>query len=274
MVALDDNLLATIHGNAAALWPEVHVSRERFAATLAAAFDGEQSLDGVHAGDLYLALACLDGQARALAAFEQQFVARVRPSVERACRGAATNVDDVMQWTREKLLVGEPPSPPKLGQYTGRGSLLGWVRVVAVREALQDRRRSKKERIADDVRLLEEASPAATAELEVLRERHGSALRVAIEGALHRLTPEQRSLLRFHTRDALTIDQLAPLLGVHRATAARRLEKARADALQHTRAILHEQFGLSESEARSLCIALGTDVEVSVGRALEDEAYT
>jgi RNA polymerase sigma-70 factor (ECF subfamily) len=73
-----------------------------------------------------------------------------------------------------------------------------------------------------------------------------------------------------HARDGLSIDRIAPMLGIHRATAARRLERARADALDAARAILQEG-GLSASEARSLCIALAPEVDVSIARALADD---
>ena len=144
--------------------------------------------------------------------------------------------------------------------------------MVAVREALQATRKSKRERVRDDVSLLEGASSTTGLELSMLKGLHAAAFRTAVQEALRRLTPEQRAMLRFYTKDGLTIDQLAPMLGIHRATAARRLERARIDALDHTRAILREQHGLSESEARSLCIALGSEVDVSIGRALGEEA--
>lgn len=72
----------------------------------------------------------------------------------------------------------------------------------------------------------------------------------------------------------MRIDQLAPMLGIHRATVARRLEKARHDVLMQTREILREQHGLSESEAKSLCVALVAEVDVSIERALSDEECT
>lgn len=178
-----------------------------------------------------------------------------------------------MQWTLEKLLVGVGDgTPPKLAQYTGRGPLLGWLRVIAVREALQDRRKSRRERVRDDAAMLDGGPTSVAVEIALLRERFGASFRESVHAAIRRLTPEQRTLLRFHTRDGLTIDQLAPMLGVHRATAARRLEKARADALAHTRAILREKHGLSESEARSLCIALASQVDISIGKALSEDA--
>jgi RNA polymerase sigma-70 factor, ECF subfamily len=261
--------IAAKHREAASFHSGISLTIERFEG----AIDAEAILDELHTNDLYLALACIDGNPLAVQVLERDVMTPVRPSVERACRDGSVSPEDVMQWTREKLLVGSDGDPPKLAQYTGRGALLGWVRVVAVREALQDRRKSKRERARDDAALLEGGAPAEVgAELTLLRDRYAASFRTAVQQALRRLSSEQRSLLRFHTHDGLTIDELAPMLGVHRATAARRLEKARADALDHTRAILREAHGLSESEARSLCLVLGREVDVSIKRALSDEA--
>ena len=45
-------------------------------------------------------------------------------------------VDDTRQALREKLLVAAPGARPRIGEYAGRGPLQAWVRVAAVRAAL------------------------------------------------------------------------------------------------------------------------------------------
>jgi RNA polymerase sigma-70 factor, ECF subfamily len=257
---------------ARAAWPGVDVAPEDFVARLGEiATDEEASIDALHTSDVWLALACIARDRQAMTAFEQDIMRAVRPAVARAA-GDGVSTDDVLQVTREKLFVGggRDGSLAKLAQYTGKGPLLGWVRVVAVREALYAQRAKHHRLAADDVELLAAETDARGIELDVLRARHGDAFRQAVIDALRALTSEQRTLLRFHTRDGLTIDQLAPMLGVHRATAARRLAKARCDALEHTRALLRERAGLSESEARSLCTVLAREVDVSIGRALAE----
>jgi len=268
--ALDDSAVDEEHREAAARWPGVHVSRARFGEVLArAAETTELPLARLHTADLYLVAACLDGDEAAIAALERDVIGRLRGAIRRACRDDGA-VDDVVQTTLASMLAG-PPSP-KLAQYMGLGALSAWVRVVAVREALQARHRTRRELLTDADLLAGPATSTASVELRVLRDLHGPSFGVAIKEAMRRLTAEQRALLRFSVRDRLSIDRIAPMLGIHRATAARRLEQARADVLEHTQAILCEHHGLSESEARSLCTALGRDVDVSLGRALTDEA--
>lgn len=276
MVDYDAERCLASHRDATVAWPGIDVPVERFAAALKHAVESGTSQDELHAADLFLATALCDSDARAVDAFERHVMNAVRPSVERTCKDDPTATDDAMQRTRVALLVANDGGAPKIAQYTGRGPLVGWVRVIAVREALQDRRKQKSgafEAAArdDESRLdkLVDAVPA-TPELAILRRRHEKAFRAAVAEALRRLAPEQRTLLRFHTHDRLSIDELAPLLGVHRATAARRLEKARGDVLAETLTILCTSHGLTASEAKSLCVALADQVDISLSRALTE----
>ncbi len=263
---LEDNAVVEAHRKASQVWPDVRVALARFRDVLEAALAAtEETVDRLHAGDLYLVAACLDGDAHAVAALEGNVLGEVRASVERACRHEGT-VEDAIQTTLTKLLVGPPG--PKLAQYTGRGSLVAWVRVAAVREALQAQRRTKREILTDEHAAPGSPHTAASVELKILRDLHGPNFGKAVEEAMRRLTAEQRALLRFHMRDGLTIDRIALMFGIHRATAARRLEKARGDVLAHTTAVLKERHGLSESEVKSLCLALGGDIDLSLCLAL------
>lgn len=265
MSALDAKALDAKHREATAIWPDVSVSKARFGEILEVALEaGGTTLDTIHATDLYLAAGCLAGDKAALQAFERRVMGAVKGAVERA--SPKGNADDMVQITLEKLLVGPPP---KLAQYTGKGPLVGWVRVVAVREALQVVRATKRD-VTSDAEVI--GTSAASVDMKMLKDMHGPSFVKAVNDAIARLTADQRTILRFHARDGLTIDQIAPMLGIHRATAARRLERARADVLEHTKAVLREKHGLSDSEARSLCMALGGQLDMSLGRALNDEA--
>lgn len=274
MGSLDQKAAGRALEAARAHWPNFAVRPEAFKAALEAAVGSGITLGALHVNDLYLAVGCLAHDAEALATFEKVVIAEVKPSVARSCKNKST-LDDVLQITREKLLFGTPGTDdptPKLAQYTGKGPLVAWVRVVAVREALMSDRKTKRERVHDDTVLLAGATTAASLELSMLKRLHGGAFRTAVQEALGRLTAEQRTILRFHAKDKLGIDQIAPMLGIHRATAARRLEKAREDALELARSILHDQHGLSESEAKSLCLALANEIDVSIGRALAEDS--
>jgi hypothetical protein len=44
--------------------------------------------------------------------------------------------DELRQNVRERLFLGTPDAPPRIASYSGEGDLRHWVRVVAMRAAL------------------------------------------------------------------------------------------------------------------------------------------
>lgn len=244
-------------------WPDFDVPEERFSAALARV---EAPL-AVNAADLYLAQACLLGLRRALDVFERQILPQITPSVARVC-GKDLSLDEVLQTTREKLLVGGPNKQPKLAQYTGEGPLVGWLRVVAVRDALAQRRlKSPRQRsLSDETRLV--PSTPSNAHISLLRRTHAQDFKEAVEEGIRELSIEQRNLLRMNVLDGMNIDQLAALFQIHRATAARRLQRARELVLERAQQKLKKKLNLSDSEIGSLCDDLASQIDLSLSRAL------
>ena len=79
----------------------------------------------------------------------------------------------------------------------------------------------------------------------------------------------QRNLLRQHILDELTIDDLARLYRVHRATCARWLADARADLGKHTRKKLVVALGLAnKDDMDSMLRFLDSDIELSISKIL------
>lgn len=241
------------------------LARAHLTAAAEAAGEGATSLC---AEDLYLAAACAHAIPEALAAFEAQhlavkvYLARMNPS--------ATLIDDVRQALRVRLLVAEPDRVPRIAEYGGRGSLTAWVRVAAVRLAIDLLRQS-------DVALDAQDDPDAGVleplhgddpELGVLRERYAAQLNVALRDAFATLDPAQRNLLRLNYRDGRSIDEIGALLSVHRATVARRIAAARQQLLDEARALLLERLQLPEQELDSLIRALRSQIHLSVSRLL------
>jgi RNA polymerase sigma-70 factor (ECF subfamily) len=147
---------------ARAAWPALVVDDERFVAYLAerlsAAGSGWRALDKICAADLYLACCCVEHNAAALACFEERLLsATAVKSYLRHIDASSSFVDEVRQILSARLLVGEPPSPPRIAQYSGRGALAAWVAIAAQRTALSllrsDRARSrvKRDAVADAV---------------------------------------------------------------------------------------------------------------------------
>jgi RNA polymerase sigma-70 factor, ECF subfamily len=229
------------------------------------------ALGAANPAELYLAFGCLHGQAWALAGFERDCLSHVAPHLAHLRRPAAF-IDDVRQRLVEKLLVRHGDRAPRIGEYSGRGSLARWVKVAALRTALdlidQERRHGNRADVDEADTLGQTADP----ELTYIKERHRDDFRAAFQAALAALTPEQRNVLRLNVLDGLNIAQIGALFGVHRATIARRIAGAREALLLGTRQQLQARLGASERDVDSLVTLLRSQLDVSLHRYLGKDA--
>jgi RNA polymerase sigma-70 factor (ECF subfamily) len=258
---------------ARAAWPSLEVADGEFVAFIAerAAADGPASavLEPPHAADLYLACACTRGDPRAIAAFERLHLPKV-PGMLARLSPTRELVDEVQQVLRTALFVAEPGKRPRIGEYGGRGKLESWLRIGALREGLRILERSP--RVAE----LDADAPApgggpveSDPELRYMRRLYGDAFRRAFRAAFGELSPGEQALLRGSFLEGLAIDRLAERLGTHRATAARRLARARQNLLLHTRKALAAALGVDRAEVDSILAVLDTGLEASVRELLE-----
>jgi RNA polymerase sigma-70 factor (ECF subfamily) len=220
-----------------------------------------------HDADVYLAIALLAGDPAAVRAFEDRFVPQIDHALRRLRLPAGT-IDELKQRLRFDLLVGD--GAPKIADYAGRGELAGWLRVTATRRALSQLRREGRAREAalDDMLLEHWPDASPDPEGKHLRAKYTAELKRAIREAFAALEVRQRNLLRQHVLDDLTIDDLARLYRVHRATCARWLADARAELGKGTRKRLIAALGLRFSEVDSLLRFLDSDIELSISRIL------
>ncbi len=262
--------LREIASRTSAAWPDINLDEEAFIAHvhrhLKAEDDPIDALTCLRASDLYLACACSRGDPRALRAFEAQFGNELR-IVRTRLRQPEVEGPDFEQGCRQRLFA---PPRPKIGEYSGRGDLRNWLRVTLVR-MLVDHQRSTKQRdaheqVADGGPPLDVPTPQGDVELDFLKRKYGTAFRAAFEDAAMTLEPAERNLLRQHFAEGLTIDELGALYGIHRATAARRVAKARTNLLLATRGKLMDALGLDRAELDSVMRMIESTVHVSVQR--------
>src|SRR5215218_6255220 len=114
-----------------AAWPGVTLSKDDFDERLRLL---QVEADNVLArgADLFLAVACAAQLPAAVSQFERAFLAPVPRQLGRVAL-TSHEEDELQQQLRVKLLVG--PSP-KILEYKGSGPLGAWVRVCALRLAL------------------------------------------------------------------------------------------------------------------------------------------
>jgi len=239
--------------------------RERFGVLIEhaalAGFLADRELDETHAAEIYLGAACALRVPAALAALETAYIARV-PDILAAKRLPPHAVDEIRQTVRERLLAGDPPY---LANAVGRGSLAGLVAVIASRCALDWLRannRTDHEPVPDA--LAATADPAR----DLDRARGQTALKTAFEAAVTELDARDRTLLRLHLVDGLTIDDIARMYQIHRATAARQIERAREQVAATTRRRLALVDGFSRDELGELVTMVASQLDLSLSRVL------
>lgn len=243
-------------------WPKLTIEPEAFIAHLerhaGSATSREAFLEKVHAGDLYLACGVALQDPTALAYFEEHFMARVPEYVLRVRVGRDV-IDEVQQKLREVLIMNR-----KIAEYSGKGALGGWLRVTAVRTALNQLRSS-----GDTAELSnEEPSVAADPELAYVKDRAQHLLSDAFQRVLSGLDPKERTILRLHYIEGLTMDQLARLYQTPRSTIARRVTEVRQQILAATESLLVSERRLSPSAVASVIRAARSQLHVTISRLL------
>jgi RNA polymerase sigma-70 factor, ECF subfamily len=246
-------------------WPGVEVDVDAFARHVAERA-GAGAQDTLHLTDLYLACACAAGSAAALAAFDARYVAEV-PLFLAGVETDSASIDEVRQLLRERLFVAGPERTPKIFEYSGRGTLGSWLRVVTLRIAF-NRRRGEKNYVPFDAEA-EDLLRAADPDLAVLRARYRDDFGRALRQSFADLAPRERLLLRMHFVDGLTLDQMGLVFQVHRATVARWLAGAREAVFERTMTALGDGLRLDAAEFASLFRAVRSDLDVSLQGLLE-----
>lgn len=220
---------------------------------------GEVDVEG-----LALAVGCLAGNREALAQLEAEVLPKVARTLGR--RAPRDAVDEAMQVLRARLLAAEPGDVPKLALYSGRGPLGAFVRIAAM-NVLSNLR---PQVVHESDEALGRLPDASDLESQLGRRDQQLKFREAFRAAVQTLSPRERSLLRLSLLDGLSIDDLAPMYGTHRATVARWLSGARERLASATREILRVDLGLEPDEVERLLSSAQGGFEVSLSRALRE----
>lgn len=257
--------------------PELSVDPLRFARRMLRSASSTGTLDvsllsKIRGADLYLAEGCSQGDAASIALFDVLF-GREFDVVTSRVRQTGVDRDDLAQMAREKLFVHGA-----IGDYSGQGDLRNWFRVLLTRLLLDVSRKRREEVMPGDLPVEVQRqpfapySPEVDPELDYMKAHYRDAFRSAFERAARSLTVDERNILRQHFSHGLGIDKLAVLFGVHRATAARRVTRAREELLMRTREELRKALGLGMSELDSVMRYIESQVHVSVERVLGGQA--
>ena len=206
----------------------------------------------LHIRDLALAQACARGNESAW----KQFIDRYREPLKQAAV-AISKSSSIGEELAESLYGelfglkdqdGQRRSP--LSSYSGRGSLIGWLRTTLAQRYVDRFRRTHREASLD------EGQFATTNEGASLPEGT-TALRLesTLRTTLQNLEPEERFLLASYFLDGRTLLEIARLLRVHEATISRKLKRLTNSVRKQLLCEL-ERGGMKKAAAQE---ALGTD---------------
>lgn len=221
-------------------------------------------IDEIQADDLCLIIACERGDETAW----NDLVARFSATVRSAARSATSNEDaaeDLAQsiWAELYGLRNRKDGKPasKLAYYSGRGSLAGWLRAVVAQLAVDSyRKQARLVQTEDDVDFDRLALETPIAELQTVASTGHNPeqaisnrfaevdMQNALQTAIKELSADDRLLVKLYYFDNLRLHEAGKVLGVHEATASRRLTKVHSELRKRVGEILISERGWTKAE--------------------------
>lgn len=239
-------------------------------------------VEGLQAEDLCLVVACERGDQSAWEELVQRFSVTVRS----AARSASPNEDAAEElaqsiWAELHGLRSREDGIPagKLAYYSGRGSLAGWLRAVVAQLAVDHHRKQSRlvqteedsefDRLAQDDKNYEAtASTIIDPEKEIANKFAANEIRMALSDAVEKLADEDRLLVKLYYFDELKLREAGAVLGVHEATASRRLTRIQNELRTSVQRFLVEKHGWTKAEAErnfaEVALHLEADLETMV----------
>jgi RNA polymerase sigma-70 factor (ECF subfamily) len=240
----------------------------------------DKFLDGLHADDLCHVIACERGDETAWSDLFEGYGATVR-SAARAASSSEAMADEVAQsiWADLHGLKAREDGKPagKLAYYSGAGSLGGWLRAVIGQLAIDQHRRQARliqteedsdlERLAhdaEDSETFSQLQSVASPEEALASDLAGADVERALARALAELDDEDRLLMKLYYFDGLRLREAGAVLGVHEATASRRLTRIHGEVRRQVEAILMRDHGWTKSEATRSLSEVATHLQTEV----------
>jgi len=239
----------------------------------------------MQADDLCLIIACEGGDENAWNDMVERFTATVRS----AARSASKNEDaaeDLAQsiWAELYGLRTRKDGMPasKLAYYSGRGSLAGWLRAVVAQLAVDVfRKQSRLVQTEEDTDLerlarVAEGQPIVAGvpnpEESVSNRFAQTDLQQALDQAVQELAAEDRLLVKLYYFDNLRLREAGAVLGVHEATASRRLTRVQTDLRKRVTKILVDERGWTPAETERSFVEVAQHLDTDLESLLSKEA--
>ena len=219
------------------------------------------ALRALHWGDLWVAFGCALGESPAVEALERSYMPQVTAALRRMS-APSQQLDDMLQVVRQQLVA-----EGRIAEYGGRGPLQAWLRVAAVRAVIKLGRKGYRELPSDEEAMFD-GTTSSDPELLLIKQTYRASFKQAFQDALDNLAPFDRLVLQQYVVDRLTVDDLARLHRVHRATAARWVSKSRETLVAETRRRFAATADWSATECASVMKLIESNLDATILRRI------
>jgi RNA polymerase sigma-70 factor (ECF subfamily) len=261
-----DVLLSGLCDEAEAAWPEFRIPRDSFLVrleTLLPQTSAFRPTEVFHI-DLYLASACSAGEPAAITAFSRRYLSRLESYLSRFSDFSAL-FDEVRATLEDKLLLStEGGSPPRIHQYTGRGSLEAWVAMAAQRRMLSVLRANGRAAQSNATEDLWDVWLAASGMERDQSLRFAETIKETLRRIIQSLPVRQRTILRLSIVEDVSLSQIARMLKVHQSTVSRAFHSSLGRINEELRSQLKAAHRVGDSEAESLVRELRGRIDLSL----------
>jgi RNA polymerase sigma-70 factor (ECF subfamily) len=219
---------------------------------------------GLHLEELAIARGCALGRESAWRRFLELYQEKLTRAAVEMTRSAALGEELASALYSELFGLTEHEGKrwsPLLG-YSGRGSLMGWLRAILAQRRVDHYRKIGRETALDDL----EPAAAVSEPIELKRlEDLRAALKITLSGA----SAEECFLLSAYYLDQHTLEEISGVLRVHVATVSRKLKRA-TDRLRKQLLRTLVAQGLSRREAEEALGSDPRDIEINLRKLLQN----
>lgn len=254
------------------------------------AADINKFMDEMQADDLCLIVACEQGDENAWTDLVERFTTTVRS----AARSVSSNEDAAEELAQSiwAELYGlrvrdDGRRATKLAYYSGRGSLAGWLRAVVAQLSVDAFRKQSKlvqteedtdlDRLARDASISETSTFAAAGvqnpEQSLTNRFTRENLQQALTQAVGELAAEDRLLVKLYYFDNLRLREAGVVLGVHEATASRRLTRIQTDLRKRVSQILVDERGWTKAEAERSFAEVAQHLDTDLEALIKEKSF-
>jgi RNA polymerase sigma-70 factor (ECF subfamily) len=255
------------YGRGRTAWPLIALKHERFSTR---AIELTVSPLGLQnwASDFYLACAAGEGIEKAIDLIDQRYVAHLTARIRRL--GARSDdTADVLQLVRQRLFVG---NGARIRAYNARSPLEQWIKLVGIRTAVDRHRAEEKSRRVARQSIDNPARAQSDVAETLFKHRYRAEFALVLARQLASLSPRDRTVIRLHLVDGLSLEAIAASKGIHRVTVARWLWRAGESMLAGLQRHFKETYGMPPKECQSLAHLLQSQLSLDLAFLLDASA--